>query len=72
MWIAVRTTARTTPFMPGESPPEVMTAIFFFGAAMAGEQVGGGFVRVDVAEDELKGMKKRTRQREEDILQWRK
>jgi hypothetical protein len=28
----MRTTARTAAFIPGESPPEVMTAIFFLGA----------------------------------------
>lgn len=28
--IAIRTTARTAPFMPGESPPLVMTPILFF------------------------------------------
>jgi hypothetical protein len=29
------TTALTAPFMPGASPPEVMTAIFFFPFGMA-------------------------------------
>jgi hypothetical protein len=30
--MAMRTHARTTPFMPGESPPDVIIAIFFFAA----------------------------------------
>ncbi len=37
----MRTQARTTPFMPGESPPEVMIAIFFLGAIFALESAAG-------------------------------